>query len=177
MLALPLLAAFLLFHDADVEQVLARLGEVKTSTQSEAFVLTEDQINRFVAGKIQASKTEGLRSLRFTFSRRGRFRAEATLDMDKVKVEAFPFSAVSRLLNGRQTIRLDGCLQINEAKARVEVESARITGVWIPAWLMSAILAGVCKRQPPYIDVTEGFPLPYGIDEVNISAGKVEIVR
>ncbi|RPI20941.1 MAG: hypothetical protein EHM61_25945 [Acidobacteria bacterium] len=177
MLALPLLAVFLLFPEGKVEEVLTHLAEVKRSPESQSFLLTEADINQFVERKVKASKAPGFESLRLLLLGNGRLRIEAAVDVDKVKVEAFPFSGFSRLLNGRQTIRVDAVLRVDEGKGRLDVESAKISGVWIPAWLMSAALAAVSKRQPPYIDVTEGFPLPYGIDEVKISKGKLEIVR
>jgi len=49
--------------------------------------------------------------------------------------------------------------------------------MWVPSWFVSSLVGIVGSRQPPHVDITEEFVLPYGISDVRISAEKLEIVR
>ncbi len=99
-----------------------------------------------------------------------------TLDLDKAGDNSF--AKLARVLMAKEaTVELEGVLEINGEKARYRLESAWVNGVRMPAWFVSTLIAHASKRQAPYMDITEGFFLPYGVRDVRIGADRVEIIR
>ncbi len=82
-----------------------------------------------------------------------------------------------QVLSGTQVLKAEGKIVRNRGKARYELENAEFNGVWVPAWLASAVVSFVGKNQPPHIDITEDFDLPYGITGLVFYSDRVEITR
>lgn len=152
------------------------LGALRTGTGSHCLVLTENDLNEYVLKTFLAPKPGAIKSLAFDFRANGIVGTVLTLDLDKARDSSF--AKLARVLMAREArVKLEGVLEINGEKARYKLESVWVNGVRMPAWFVSTLIAHASKRQAPYMDITEGFYLPYGVRDVRIRADRAEIIR
>lgn len=169
--ALPLLAAG---NASKVNQALVQIREGKANGRIE---LTEADLNAWVQVAVASKERLGVKKVEVDLRGMNRVRATALVNMDDVKLEGFTFRVFRTLLSGEQTLVTDGKLQITNRKATYEVESASMNGVTVPAWLASSVISYLSSKQPPHVDVTEPFDLPYGIRDVQLLQDRAVILR
>ena len=140
------------------------------------FVLTEDEINAWAQVAIQSKKRLGIQALVLDLRDGGKFQAEATINMDEVLLESLSVQLFQDLLKGDQNLVVIGSLSCSQGKGTAAVKEAHINDVLIPAFLVDAVIGYLSQNQPPHLDLTEPFDLPFGIQKVRILAGRVVIV-
>jgi len=162
---------------AKVNQVLVTLKAPKASKNAEKFLLSETEINEFIQVAIKSKQRLGIKSIQLDLNEKGQLRAIATINMDEVKVDVTGTWLFKKVLSGTQVLKAEGKLVTARGKGHYELDKAEFNGVWVPAWLAGAVVGFVGKKQPPHIDVTEEFALPYGITDVVLHSDRLEIVR
>ena len=160
-----------------MHDVLAELQKPKTSKKPESWRLKEEDVNQFVDAALASKKRIGLRKLRFEFDQSGALGATAVINMNDIKLEGFAIRAFKTMLSGTHTLKTKGRLLVKNAKGVFEIDKASFDDVWVPAWFASSVIAFAGRKQPPHIDITEEFSLPYGISDVRITGGQAEIIR
>ncbi len=160
-----------------INETLVQLQAPKPNKQIQKFQLKEADINEFIAVAIQSKKRLGVKKIQLDLAEAGRVTAVATINMDDVKLDNTGIWLFKKFLSGTQVVKAEGKIIRNRGKARYELEKAEFNGIWVPAWLASAVVSFVGKNQPPHIDITEDFDLPYGITELVLHSDRVEITR
>ncbi|MFQ5740617.1 MAG: hypothetical protein ACE5JX_16550 [Acidobacteriota bacterium] len=160
-----------------VNQVLVQLKEPKKGNSEEVFELTEEDLNAFIIAAIEGKKRLGLRKVVLALKSGGRIESTAVVNMDELELGGLAVQMFKTLLSGTQTLKQEGRFKVEKGKGIYTVESVSINEISVPTWLASSTLGYLGQRQPPYIDVTEPFDLPYGIQDIRITAGKIAIVR
>jgi len=156
-----------------VDQFLTAL---RTGTGSPSLVLTERDLNEYVVKTFVSPNPGAIKALAFDFRKSGTVRTVLTLDLRKAGNNSY--AKFARMLVAKEAkLELEGVLEINGEKARYRLDSAWLNGVRVPAWFVSTLIAHASKRQAPYMDITEGFFLPYGVRDVRVGADRVEIIR
>lgn len=158
-------------------EVLVRLKGPKQGLPVERFVLREEEINAWTAVALADKRRLGVRQLSFDFLGAGRFLARVLVDMDEVEVGGIAVALFQAVLSGEQRLEVEGVLEGDKGKARYRVESARFNGISVPAWLAGRVIAYLGKSQPPHVDVTRDFDLPFGVQSVRITPDELVIVR
>ncbi|MBI4445353.1 MAG: hypothetical protein HY645_05525 [Acidobacteria bacterium] len=159
-----------------VNEVLTKLKEPKKGKSQESYTLTEGELNAFTEVAIAGKKRLGVKKIHFDL-KQGTFATTAVINMDDVQLTGMAFRMFKAVLSGTQTLQAHGKLTSAKGKASYEVESAKFNSIPVPAFLVNAVVSFLGKRQPPHIDVTEPFNLPYGIQEVRIISDKLIVVR
>ncbi|MGH9342097.1 MAG: hypothetical protein ACRD1R_21555 [Acidobacteriota bacterium] len=157
-----------------VNQVLTQLKE---STGRQTYVLTESEINAFAAAAIESKKRLGVKKVVFDLKPGGKFTATAQINMDDVELTGLTFRMFQALLSGTQTLQAQGKFSADKGRGLYELESASFNSITVPAFLVNAVLSYLSKRQPPHIDITEPFDLPYGVRQVSITSNRLTITR
>ncbi len=157
-----------------VNHVLIQLKQPKQGLE-QTFVLTEEELNDFTRAAIQSKKRLGIEKLEFNLQTGG-FHSTALINMEEVDLGAVA-QIFKPLLRGTHRLELTGNFVSNECKGVYQVEDARFNDLPVPAWFANAVLSFLGKQQPPHIDVTEPFDLPYGIQDIRILKDKVIVTR
>lgn len=189
--ALILLAGFALAQTPDprqpvssdpaAERVEKMLDELEAreqvqDTEKRTYILTESDLNAFLAAKIKERPRKDVESLRIEM-KDAIFTTFLEVDFDQVEIkgDSMTTSLLRALLRGRQTIEFDGQLQTENGKGTYEVKRATLNGLPLPPSLVNSILSAVGRRQDPPFDPMEPFDLPYGVKTVTVSPGKATL--
>jgi len=160
-----------------INQIFVQLKAPKPKVAVQQFKLKEVDLNEFVAVALKDKQRLGVKKIVLDLQESGGLRAEATINMDDVKIDMPGIGLFKTLLSGTQVLKAEGRFICKERKAHYELDKASINDVWVPAWLAEAVVAMVGKTQPPHVDITEEFDLPYGITGVTTHVDRVEITR
>jgi hypothetical protein len=157
-----------------VNQVLVELKEGKASSRIE---ISEDDLNAWLAVALDSRRRLGVKSAEVDLRGLNRVRATAVVDMDQVQLEGFSVRLFKAVLSGEQTLVTEGRLEVSRGQGHFQVESASFNGVAVPAWLASSVISYLSSRQPPHVDVTEPFDLPYGLRDLELLSDRAVILR
>jgi len=160
-----------------INEALVQLKAPKPNKTIQKFQLKEADLNEFIDVAIQSKKRLGVKKIQLDLAEAGRVAAVATINMDDVKLDNTGVWLFKKFLSGTQVLKAEGKIVRTGGKARYELEKAEFNGVWVPAWLASAVVSFVGKNQPPHVDITEEFDLPFGITGLVFHADRVEITR
>lgn len=159
-----------------VHQVLVKLKEPKKNKRSERFVFTGEELNAFADAVIQGEKRLGVEKLRLGLKQDG-FSARAVINMDEVQLSGIAFRMFRAVMSGMQTLEAEGKFTTANGKGVCKITSSSFNNLPVPAWLVNAVIGYLGKRQPPHIDISEPFDLPYGIRDVKLIPDKLVLIR
>ena len=178
---LLLLAIFFPAYGGDpasrVNQVLEQLKNPKQQAVRETFILTQDEVNSWSSIAIGSKKRLGVQSLLLDFREGGQFQVQTCLNMGEVEVQGFSIQLFQALLRGDQEFVLEGRLSCAQGRATATVQRALINDVPIPKILVDAVIGYLSQKQPPHLNLSQPFNLPFGIQDIQIVEGRVIISR
>ena len=161
-----------------VEKMLDELEARENAQDKEkrTYILTESDLNAFLAAKIKERPRKDVESLRIEMKEEF-FTTFLRVDMDQVDIkgDSMTKSLLKALFRGKQTIEFDGRLKTDNGKGTYEVERATLNGMPLPPSLVNSILSAVGRQQDPPFDPMEPFDLPYAIKTVKVSPGKATL--
>jgi hypothetical protein len=176
-LIMALLPSLIAASETSVEELIARLMVPKQGNETQEFELGEKEANAWAAEAIAKQPKLGVKSLDVDFREPNTIATEVVVNMDQVELGGYTATLIGSSLSGFQTLEVVGQLEVREGKGQYSVETAMLNGVAVPAWLANTILSYLSKNQPPNVDVTEPFSLPYGISSVRLTPDTIVIVR
>ena len=141
------------------------------------FALSQGALNNFAEVAIQEKKRLGIEQLQLVLKPEGRFSVQVLIDIKEIKLSDVAMRMLKTALSGTQTLTSEGRLTTVSGKAECVLEGASFNGIRIPTWLASLVISYLARNQSPYIDPTESFDLPYGIQEVSVSRDQLLIIR
>ena len=160
-----------------VNEVLVKLKTPKQGYKLETFVLEETDLNDFAEAAIQSKKRLGVQKVEINLQGSGRFQGTALINMDDVELTGFTARAFKSLLSGTQTLIAVGKITTTKGQGICALESARVNNIPIPAWLGNSVIGYLTSRQPPYVDVSEPFELPYEVQEASVTRDRIVLIR
>jgi len=82
-------------------------------------------------------------------------------------------------LTGSVPITADGVLKASNGVATFVLESASISGVPVPVWMLQEIVSSYSKspESPQGISIDKPFPLPSGIREIQLDRGQATVIQ
>jgi hypothetical protein len=111
----------------------------------------------------------------------GRLSGRATVDLAQVgqsrksggMLDPFNF------LTGSLPLTVNGVLKTKEGVATFGLESASISGVPVPSWMLQEIVSYYSKSadSPKGVSIEKPFALPSGIREIQIDRGQAIVVQ
>ena len=171
-------------RDADqLKQKIAAIterGAAPTHRPSRTTV-TEQEVNAYLAFEMAGDLPSGVVEPSVSIVGGGRVTGRAVVDLDRVRQERNPTSLLDpvRYLRGRLLVKATGLLHATSGVARFDLESADVAGVPIPKWLLQEIVS-YYSHSPEYpsgIELDDPFPLPAGIRELRVEAGRAVVVQ
>lgn len=162
----------------EVERVLGELviNSVREEVPKRVYRLSETDLNSYLTTKLEKADRKGLESISVRL-KQGSFVTVVTVNMDQVqfKDQSLTASLLSVLLRGAHTLEVEGHLQVQEGIGKYQVQQASLDGIALPASVMEMVVSTLGRQQDPPLDLSEPFPMPYGISTVDVQPGQLTI--
>lgn len=163
---------------ARVEQLLQRLEAQSKSSASrpETYVLSEEDLNAFLAVRLRKYNPKGVESVRVVF-RQDRLLVRADVDLSKIvsSRKAPEAGLLAALLGGRHQVEVDGVLEVEDGRGQYRLVGLNLDGVPFPPMLLDSLVDRLIEATQLSDDPRKPFTMPYGIKDVTISPGRATI--
>lgn len=163
---------------ARVEQLLQRLETQSESSASspETYVLSEEDLNAFLAFRLRKYNPQGIESVRVVF-RQDRLLVRADVDLSKIvsSRKAPEAGLLAALLGGRHQVEVDGVLEVKDGRGQYRLAGLSLDGVPFPAMLLDSLVDRLIEATQISDDPRKPFTMPYGIKAVTIGPGRATI--
>jgi hypothetical protein len=176
-------------RDADafktkVAEISRRGGEVTTASTPGAHgrtTVTESEVNSYLAVEVADNLPSGVVSPTVTMLGEGRTTGQAVVDLDLVRQGMGSTSVLNplRYLRGRLPVVATGTIESRDGVARLQFESATVSGVRVPKLVIQQIVGYYSRsaRYPSGVNLDEPFTLPARIREIKVERGRAIVVQ
>jgi hypothetical protein len=111
----------------------------------------------------------------------GRVSGRATVDLARVAKSRKSTGMLDpfNLLGGSLPLAVNGVLKTKNGTGTFGLESASISGVPVPAWMLQEIVSYYSKSPsaPNGVEIDKPFALPSGIREIQLAKGQALVVQ
>lgn len=136
--------------------------------------VTEVELNSWFLYRAQPLLPAGVKDPRVTAIGSGKLHGVVTVDLDDLGQ-----SSAWKLLAGRVPIALTGVLRTKDGRGQFELQSAQLSGVPVPKFLVQEIVTHYTRsdERPKGIRLDDPFALPVGIRQIDVGQGQAVIVQ
>jgi hypothetical protein len=153
----------------------------RASRQPRRTTVTESEVNSYLIYEAGQQLPTGVVEPSISILGGGRVAARAVVDLDAVRREKNPTSLLDPMnyLMGKVPVSATGLLKTSNGVARVEFESAAISRLPIPKFLLQEIISYYSRttENPAGINLDDPFALPARIREIQVERGHAIIVQ
>ena len=143
--------------------------------------ITETEVNSYLRYEVGDSMPAGIKDPWVSILDNGRLSGKATVDLGRVAQSRKsaglldPFS----YLTGSVPVTVDGVLRTKNGTGTFSLDSASVSGVPIPAWMLQEIVSYYSKSEsaPQGVAIDKPFALPSGIREIQLASGQAIVVQ
>lgn len=143
--------------------------------------ITETEVNSYLQFELSDRIPEGVTDPWVSILDNGRLAGKATVDLARVgksrksggMLDPFNF------LTGSLPLAVNGILKTKSGIANFAVESASISSVPVPVWMLQEIVSYYSKSEsaPSGVAIDKPFVLPNGIREIRTARGQATVVQ
>ena len=143
--------------------------------------ITETEVNSYLQFELKDRIPEGVTDPWVSILENGRLAGKATVDLARVgksrksggMLDPFNF------LSGSLPLAVNGVLKTKNGIANFAVESASISSVPVPVWMLQEIVSYYSKSEeaPNGVAIDKPFALPNGIREIRTARGQATVVQ
>ena len=143
--------------------------------------ITETELNSYLQFELRDRIPEGVTEPWVSILEKGRLAGKATVDLARVgksrksggMLDPFNF------LTGSLPLVVNGVLKTKNGIANFAVESASISSVPVPVWMLQEIVSYYSKSEsaPNGVAIDKPFALPNGIREIRTARGQATVVQ
>jgi hypothetical protein len=143
----------------------------------QATTFTDREVNAYFRYNGKDRLPEGVLDPQVTIQSDTRVDARATVDLDAVRKSSQSWMA--GLLHGSVEVRVSGSVAAANGKGTVQILSATLGGIPIPASLLQDVVSQYSKTtdMPNGFQLDKPFDLPSNIREVRLKPGSATIVQ
>jgi hypothetical protein len=144
---------------------------------SESTSFTDREVNAYFRYNGKSQLPEGVIDPQVTVQSDTRIDARAMVDLDAVRKASQSWMA--GLLHGSVEVRVSGTITAANGKGTVQILSATLGGIPIPATLLQDVVSQYSKTpvMPNGFQLDKPFDLPANIREVRLKPGAVTVVQ
>jgi hypothetical protein len=143
--------------------------------------VTETELNSYLQFELADRIPAGVKDPWVSMVGDGRVSGTATVDLGQVAQSRKsggmfdPFN----LLSGSLPLTVNGILKTGNGVGSFSLESASISGVPVPAWMLQEIVSYYSKSpaSPQGVSIDKPFVLPSGIREIQLDRGQAIVVQ
>ena len=138
--------------------------------------VTEGELNSWFVYRAPALLPAGVKDPSVTVVGNGKLVGVVTVDLDEVGKNK---SGAWNVLGGRVPISLTGVLRTKDGKGQFDLQSASLSGVPLPKFLLQEIVAHYTRDEdrPNGIRLDDPFDLPGSIRQIDVGQGQAVILQ
>jgi hypothetical protein len=138
--------------------------------------VTEGELNSWFVYRAPALLPVGVKDPRVTVVGNGKLVGVVTVDLDDVGKSK---SGAWNVLGGRVPISLTGVLRTKDGRGQFDLQSADISGVPVPRFLVQEILSHYTRDEdrPNGVRLDDPFALPASIKQIDVGSGQAIVVQ
>ena len=138
--------------------------------------VTEGELNSWFVYRAPPLLPVGVKDPSVTVVGNGKLVGVVTVDLDDVGKSK---SGVWNVLGGRVPISLSGVLRTKDGKGQFDLQSASLSGVPLPKFLLQEIVAHYTRDEdhPNGIRLDDPFDLPASIKQLEVGQGQALIIQ
>ena len=171
-------------HDAALlKQKVATINAhaERATRQARRTTVTENEVNSYLVFDAREQLPTGVVEPAISILGGGRVMARAVVDLDAVRRQKNPTSLLDPMnyLMGRLPVSATGVLKTSQGVGHIEFESAAISRLPIPKFLLQEIVSYYSRtdQNPAGINLDDPFALPARIREIQVERGQAIIVQ
>jgi hypothetical protein len=153
----------------------------KSVRQPRKTLVTESEVNSYLVYEVREQLPTGVVDPAVTILGGGRLSGRAVVDLDAVRREKNPTSLLDPMnyLTGKVPVSATGVLKTSNGVGHFELESAAISRLPIPKFLLQEIVGYYSRTaaNPAGINLDDPFALPARIREIQVERGQAIIVQ
>jgi hypothetical protein len=153
----------------------------KPTRQPRRTTVSENEVNSYLAYEAREQLPTGVVDPTITIVGGGRLAGRAVVDLDAVRREKNPTSLLDPMnyLMGKVPVSAAGVLKTSNGVGHFDLESAAISRVPIPKFLLQEIVSYYSRTStnPAGISLDDPFALPARIREIQVERGQAIIVQ
>ena len=138
--------------------------------------VTEAEVNSWFVYRALPLLPAGVKDPRVTAVGNGKMLGVVTVDLDDIGKSR---TGVWKLLGGTLPISLSGVLRSKDGRGQFDLQSAEISGVPVPKFLVQEIVTHYTRAEdrPNGIRLDDPFTLPAGIKQIDVGPGQAVITQ
>lgn len=138
--------------------------------------VTEGELNSWFVYRAPPLLPVGVKDPSVTVVGNGKLIGVVTVDLDDVGKSK---SGAWNVLGGRVPITLSGVLRTKDGKGQFDLQSASLSGVPLPKFLLQEIVAHYTRDEdrPNGIRLDDPFDLPASIKQIDVGQGQALIIQ
>ncbi|HKY22573.1 MAG TPA: hypothetical protein VJM31_15275 [Vicinamibacterales bacterium] len=157
-------------------QLNANRGKIAARTP-----ITETEVNSYLRYELGDRIPAGVQDPWVSLLDSGRVSGKATVDLARVSRSRKSGGMLDpfRYLSGVFPVAVDGVLRTKNGTGTFALESASISGIPVPAWMLQEIVSHYSKSElrPQGVSIDKPFVLPLGIREIQLARGQAVVVQ
>ncbi len=128
-------------------------------------VITEEELNSYIAYRIETEKEEIMKELRLKLFKRNKIEGKVLIDLRGQKIPEF--------IQPQMTLFFGGKLEVEKGKARLNIKDLFLEDQRIKPTILDAILNIASKiRNMEVSSMNDWYELPYGIKDIKTNRHK-----
>ena len=169
----------------DAARLQAKLDRITKNGESRAKAattsITEAEVNSYLRYELADRIPPGVTEPWVSLLDNGRLAGTATVDLARVGQSRKSTGMLDpfMLLTGSLPLAVNGVLKTKDGVGTFALESAHISGVPVPAWMLQEIVSYYSKSSsaPNGVTIEKPFALPSGIREIQLAKGQALVVQ
>lgn len=161
--------------------VIRKNGEMGQRAGARRTPVTQDELNSWFAYRAKPLLPNGVMQPEVTIVGQGQLAAQAIVDLDAVAKRRASGGVFDpwALLGGKVPVKVTGILHTRDGQARLEVQSAEVSGVPVPPTLMQELVSFYSRspERPAGVRLDDTFMLPANIRQIEVGQGQAVVVQ
>jgi len=169
--------------DAFAEKVslIRRHGDLGDRAGARRTPLTQDELNSWFAYRAKPLLPNGVTQPEVMIVGQGRLEGQAIVDLDVVAKRRATGGVFDpwALLGGRVPVKVTGILHTRDGLARLEIQTAEVSGVPVPPTLLQELVSFYSRspERPAGLRLDDTFALPANIRQIEVGQGQAVVVQ
>jgi hypothetical protein len=143
--------------------------------------ITEAELNSYLRYELADRIPAGVSDPWVALLDDGRLSGKATVDLARVGQNRKPGGTLDpfKLMSGSLPVAVNGVLRTKDGVGSFALESASISGVPVPTWMLQEIVSYYSKSvtAPQGVSIDQPFVLPSGIREIHLARGQAVVIQ
>ena len=141
-------------------------------------MVTENEVNSWFVYRAPALLPAGVKDPKVVAVGNGKLLGTVVVDLEDVGKSSGSLDAL-KYLGGRVPISLSGVLKTKGGRGQFELQSAQISGIPVPRFLVQEIVTHYTRddERPNGIRLDDQFALPASIKQIDVGQGQAVVVQ